>query len=97
VTENGYGKRTDIAAYRSQGRGGSGIINIQTSGRNGDVIGVKQVTDDDGLILINSRGRAIRIGANGIPVIGRNTKGVRLITLDPDEKVVGVARLAEKD
>jgi DNA gyrase subunit A len=97
VTENGFGKRTDNAAYRTQGRGGSGIINIQTSGRNGDVVGVKQVTDDDGLILINSHGRAIRIGANGIPVIGRNTKGVRLITLDPDEKVVGVARLAEKD
>jgi len=93
----GFGKRTDNAAYRTQGRGGSGIINIKTPARNGDVIGIKQVTDDDGLILINSHGRAIRIGANGIPVIGRNTKGVRLITLDPDEKVVGVARLAEKD
>ncbi len=97
VTEHGFGKRTDNAAYRTQGRGGSGIINIKTPARNGDVIGIKQVTDDDGLILINSHGRAIRIGANGIPVIGRNTKGVRLITLDPDEKVVGVARLAEKD
>jgi len=97
VTENGYGKRTDVAAYRSQGRGGSGIINIQTPSRNGNVVGIKQVLDEDDLILINSRGRAIRIGANGIPVIGRNTKGVRLISLDPDEKVVGVARLAEKD
>ena len=97
VTENGYGKRTDIAAYRAQGRGGSGIINIQTPPRNGNVVGIKQVTDEDDLILINSRGRTLRIGANGIPVIGRNTKGVRLISLEPDEKVVGVARLAEKD
>ena len=97
VTENGDGKRTDIAAYRVQGRGGSGIINIQTPPRNGNVVGIKQVTDEDDLILINSRGRTLRIGANGIPVIGRNTKGVRLISLEPDEKVVGVARLAEKD
>jgi len=97
VTENGYGKRTNIAEYRAQGRGGSGIINIQTTPRNGNVAGIKQVTDEDDLILINNRGRLIRIGANGIPIIGRNTKGVRLITLESEEKVVGVARLAEKD
>jgi len=97
VTENGYGKRTSIAEYRAQGRGGSGIINIQTTPRNGNVVGIKQVTDEDDLILINNRGRLIRIGANGIPIIGRNTKGVRLITLESEEKVVGVARLAEKD
>ena len=97
VTENGYGKRTNITEYRAQGRGGSGIINIQTTPRNGNVVGIKQVTDEDDLILINNRGRLIRIGANGIPIIGRNTKGVRLITLESEEKVVGVARLAEKD
>jgi len=97
VTENGYGKRTNIAEYRAQGRGGSGIINIQTTPRNGNVVGIKQVTDEDDLILINNRGRLIRIGANGIPIIGRNTKGVRLITLESEGKVVGVARLAEKD
>ena len=97
VTENGYGKRTNITEYRAQGRGGSGIINIQTTPRNGNVVGIKQVTDEDDLILINNRGRLIRIGANGIPIIGRNTKGVRLITLESEEKVVGIARLAEKD
>jgi DNA gyrase subunit A len=97
VTEHGYGKRTSIAEYRSQGRGGSGIINIQTTPRNGNVVGIKQVIDEDDLILINNRGRLIRIGANSIPIIGRNTKGVRLITLESEEKVVGVARLAEKD
>lgn len=97
VTENGYGKRTEISAYRPQGRGGSGIINIQTPPRNGDVVGVKQVSDEDDLILINNRGRMIRISANSIPIIGRNTKGVRLFAVGPEEKVVGVARLAEKD
>jgi DNA gyrase subunit A len=97
VTENGYGKRTDAAAYRGQGRGGSGIINIQTPARNGDVVGVIQVTDDDDIILINNHGRTIRTSAKSIPVIGRNTRGVRLISLDSEEKVVGVGRLAEKD
>jgi len=97
VTENGYGKRTEISAYRPQGRGGKGIINIQTPPRNGDVVGVKQVSDEDDLILINNRGRMIRISANSIPIIGRNTKGVRLFAVGPEEKVVGVARLAEKD
>ncbi|MCD6353174.1 MAG: DNA gyrase subunit A, partial [Proteobacteria bacterium] len=96
VTENGYGKRTDVSAYRTQGRGGSGVINIQTTPRNGNVVGIKQVTDKDDLILICSRGKIIRMGANGIPVIGRNTMGVRLITLAPDEKVVDVAK-AEKE
>jgi DNA gyrase subunit A len=97
VTENGFGKRTDAAAYRAQGRGGSGIINIQTPARNGDVVGVIQVTDDDDIILINNRGRTIRTSAKSIPVVGRNTKGVRLISLDSEEKVVGLGRLAEKD
>lgn len=97
VTENGYGKRTDVSAYRVQGRGGSGVINIQTPPRNGNVVGIKQVTEDDDLILISSKGKIIRIGANGIPVIGRITKGVRLISLAHDVKVVGVARVAEKE
>jgi len=96
VTENGYGKRTDVSAYRPQGRGGSGVINIQTTPRNGNVVGMKQVTDKDDLILICGHGKIIRMGANGIPVIGRNTKGVRLISLGDDEKVVGVAK-AEKE
>jgi DNA gyrase subunit A len=95
VTENGYGKRTDVAAYRAQRRGGSGVINIQTTARNGDVVGVKQVNDNHDLILICSQGRIIRMATSGIPVIGRNTQGVRLITLDEGEKVVGVA-IAEK-
>jgi DNA gyrase subunit A len=97
VTEHGYGKRTDVSAYRPQGRGGSGVINIQTPPRNGNVVGIKQVTEDDDLMLISIGGKIIRMGAPGIPVIGRITKGVRLITLAPDAKVVAIARLAEKE
>jgi len=95
VTENGYGKRTEVAAYRFQGRGGSGVINIQTTPRNGNVVGVKQITGDEDVILICSHGRIIRMASSSVPVIGRNTKGVRLITLEEGEKVVGVA-LAQK-
>jgi DNA gyrase subunit A len=97
VTEHGYGKRTDVSAYRTQGRGGGGVINIQTPPRNGNVVGIKQVTEDDDLMLISNGGKIIRMAALGIPVIGRITKGVRLITLSPDEKVVALARLAEKE
>ncbi len=95
VTENGYGKRTDVAAYRAQGRGGSGVINIQTTPRNGNVVGIKQVNDNHDLILICSHGRIIRMATSGIPIIGRNTQGVRLISLHEGEKVVGVA-IADK-
>ena len=97
VTENGFGKRTDTDEYRIQGRGGSGIITIKTTDRNGSVIGVKKVTDDDDVMLISDKGKIIRLKMRGISVIGRNTQGVRLIHLEPGEKVVGLAKLAEKD
>ncbi|MBN2466523.1 MAG: DNA gyrase subunit A [Deltaproteobacteria bacterium] len=96
VTQKGYGKRTSMSAYRVQGRGGSGIINIQTPPRNGNVVGIKQVSGNDDVILIGSRGKIIRMAASGIPVVGRNTKGVRLISLDEGENVVDIAR-AEKE
>ena len=97
VTENGYGKRTDVEEYRVQSRGGSGIITVKTTDRNGSVVGVKQVTDDDDLMLISSGGKIIRLKIKGISVMGRNTQGVRLIHLDQNEKVVAFAKLAEKD
>ena len=96
VTENGYGKRTEVSAYRPQGRGGSGVINIQTTNRNGNVVGIKQVNDNHDAILICSGGRIIRMATSGIPVIGRNTQGVRLITLGKGEKVVAIA-IAEQE
>ncbi|MGV8176548.1 MAG: DNA gyrase subunit A [Candidatus Bilamarchaeaceae archaeon] len=85
VSENGYGKRTSFEEYRGQNRGGLGIINIKTEGRNGAVIGAKAVDDTDEIILLSTKGQAIRIPASGISVIGRNTQGVRLMRLQEEE------------
>jgi DNA gyrase subunit A len=97
VTENGYGKRTEIEEYRVQSRGGVGIINIQTSERNGRVVGIALVYDDDELLLISQQGKILRMAAQDVRTIGRATQGVRLIDIDPEDKVVSVARLAEKE
>ena len=97
VTENGYGKGTDAEEYRLQSRGGSGIITIKATDRNGPVVGVKQVTGDDDVMLITNQGKIIRLKVKEISVMGRNTQGVRLIHLDPGEKVVAFAKLAEKE
>ena len=97
VTENGFGKRTQAMEYRPQSRGGMGIITIKTTQRNGSVVGVFQVNEDDQLMLITDTGRIIRIRANDISVIGRNTQGVKLIEVEPAERVVGVARLEEQE
>ncbi len=95
VTENGYGKRTEEAEYRVQGRGGKGIITMKTTDRNGLVVGALQVKDDDGIMVITNRGMLIRMLTKDISVIGRNTQGVRLISLESaEEKVVGIARVA---
>jgi DNA gyrase subunit A len=95
IAERGYGKRSNAFEYRRQSRGGKGIITIKTSERNGNVVGVKQVTEEDNLMIITSKGKIIRIAVHKISVIGRNTKGVRLISVEDDERVVGVTRLAE--
>ena len=97
ITENGFGKRTNTSEYRIQGRGGLGIITIRTTARNGNVIGMKQVTNDDEVMFITNHGNIIRIKISGISLIGRNTQGVKLIGVKKDEKVVGIARLAEKE
>ena len=97
VTENGYGKRTELEEYREQSRGGKGIINIKTSERNGRVVGVRRLTADEQVILITEKGMIIRIDTAGISLIGRNTQGVRLIQLEEGDHLVSVARLAEKD
>lgn len=95
ICANGYGKRTDLADYRSQGRGGKGVISIQTSGRNGPVVAACAVKDNSGFMLITSVGKIIRVNVCDLSVIGRNTQGVRLIDLEEGETVVAVARLAE--
>jgi DNA gyrase subunit A len=97
VTEQGFGKRTELDEYRLQSRGGLGIINIQASDRNGKVIGVAQVTDDDELMLITQQGKILRMASKGIRTIGRATQGVRLIDIEGDDRAVSIARLAESD
>jgi DNA gyrase subunit A len=97
VTEKGYGKRTPTGDYRRQARGGKGILTIKTSERNGPVVYTCQVTDSDQLMIITEKGKIIRLRASEISVIGRNTQGVRLINLEEDEKVVGVAKVVEED
>ena len=97
VAQNGYGKRTELEEYRLQSRGGIGIINIQTSERNGKVVGIVQVGDDDELMLITQQGKILRMASKDIRTIGRSTQGVRLIDIEGDDRAVSIARLAEKD
>lgn len=95
VTENGYGKRTPFEAYPLQRRGGQGVINIITSDRNGPVVRIKAVGDEDELMLMSSKGIAIRVPVEGISVIGRNTQGVRLMKLGQGDGVCAVERIIE--
>ena len=97
VTEHGYGKRTELDEYRVQSRGGVGIINIQTSERNGRVVGMAAVHDEDEFMLITQQGKILRTVARDIRTIGRATQGVRLIEIDADDRVVSLARLAERE
>jgi DNA gyrase subunit A len=97
VTEQGFGKRTELEEYRLQSRGGVGIINIQASDRNGKVIGVAQVSDVDELMLITQPGKILRMASKDIRTIGRATQGVRLIDIEGDVRAVSLARLAESD
>ena len=95
VTENGYGKRTDLEQYRVQSRGGVGIINIQTTRRNGCVAGITYVGDEDELMLITQQGKVLRMETRHIRPIGRSTQGVRLIEIDEQDLVVSLACLPE--
>jgi DNA gyrase subunit A len=97
VCEKGFGKRTVSTDYPTKNRGGKGVITIKTTERNGKVVGLRLVTDDDDLMLITSSGKLIRMPVDGIPTIGRNTQGVRLIRLEGDEAVVAMERMAEKE
>lgn len=96
VTENGFGKRTKTEEYRTQARGGKGILTIKTSERNGPVVYAYQVADHDQLMIITEHGKIIRLRVADISVIGRNTQGVKLIDLGDGEKVVGVAKVVEE-
>lgn len=97
VTENGYGKRTDIDEYRTQTRGGKGIINIKTTEKIGGVVNVFMVDDTDELMLVGTSGNIIRIKTSDVRIIGRSTQGVRLIHLAEGDKLAAVAKLAERE
>ena len=96
-TENGYGKRTSFEEHRLQGRGGSGIIAIRTSERNGEVVAAHAVREDESLMLITAQGKMIRMNIADISVIGRATQGVRLINLDKDDRLVSATRVDHAD
>jgi DNA gyrase subunit A len=97
VAQNGYGKRTEVEEYRLQSRGGVGIINIQTSDRNGKVVGVAFVHDDDQVMIISQQGMILRMRAGDTRKIGRVTQGVRLIGMDEGDMVVSIAKLGDQD
>jgi DNA gyrase subunit A len=97
LCEKGYGKRTGFDEYRIQRRGGTGVHNIKTSDRNGKLIAMKEVKDDDDIIMGTSNGMVVRIPVKSIRVIGRNTQGVRLISLQANDKLVSVARVIHED
>jgi DNA gyrase subunit A len=97
VAENGFGKRSAAEEYRLTARGGKGIITMKTTVKTGRVVVVQQVTEDDQLMLVTNKGKIIRMHIKDIRVIGRNTQGVRLIELEEGERVVSLARLAEKE
>jgi DNA gyrase subunit A len=97
VTEHGYGKRTAVEEYRSQSRGGKGVIALKVTEKTGRVVGVSQVAETDEVMLVTDGGKIIRLGMGDLRVIGRNTQGVRLIGLAEKERLVSIARLAEKE
>ncbi len=97
ICENGYGKRTNVEEFRSQSRGGKGIIAIDASDRNGDVVDLDLVEESDSIVVITNRGQIIRTRVGEVRLAGRNTQGVRIIRLDDGEKVVGVEPMAEPD
>ncbi len=93
ATENGFGKRTILSEYRTSGRGGSGVISIQVTARNGNVVGAVQVSDDEEIMLITDQGTLVRIRAAEVSTIGRNTQGVRLVRLHQHEKLIAIQRI----
>jgi DNA gyrase subunit A len=97
VTENGFGKRSPVEDYRLQSRGGKGIITVKTTTRNGKLAGTQQITDQDEVMLITDKGKIIRLRCGEIRLSSRNTQGVKLIELEAGERVMAVARLAERE
>jgi DNA gyrase subunit A len=96
VTERGFGKRTAVEEYRTQGRGGKGIINVKTTEKNGKVVSIMRVQEDADILVMTANGKLIRVRSQDIRAVGRATQGVRLINLDEDDKVTA-ATLVEPE
>ena len=96
VTDKGFGKRTQLDEYPVQGRGGMGVITIKCNEKIGLVIGVEQVIENDEILVITSDGNIVRMRVNEISVIGRNTQGVRVVSLKDDNRVVCIEKLVEE-
>ena len=97
VCENGYGKRTPVSEYRKQSRGGKGIYTIKVTERNGGVVGICRVDDNDHIMIMTSQGKLVRFAVADLGVIGRHTQGVRLMTLSEDEKVNSIGRVPREE
>ena len=97
ATRNGYGKRTTVEDFRPQGRGGQGLIAIQTSARNGPLVGAALVREEDEIMLITDGGTLVRTRVHEVPVLSRNTQGVKLISLAEEERLVGLAPVVEEN
>lgn len=97
VSENGYGKRTDVTEFPTKGRGGQGVIGMQTSERNGSLVGAVQVLDGEEIMLISNQGTMVRTRVDEVSVLSRNTQGVRVIKLKPNEVMQGLERIQESD
>jgi len=95
ITENGYGKRTDLVEYPAKSRATKGVVSIKVSERNGKVVGAVQVEEQDEMMLITDNGTLVRTRVNEVSVIGRNTQGVRIIRTAEDEHVVALQRIDE--
>ncbi|MEQ9309767.1 MAG: DNA gyrase subunit A [Balneolaceae bacterium] len=97
ISENGYGKRSLVDDYREQSRGGKGVITLKITPKTGNLIALKEVTDNDDLMIITERGKVIRMSCGGIRTMGRNTQGVRIMRLDSDGAIAAVTRVVNED
>ena len=97
VSENGYGKRTEVTEFPTKGRAGQGVIGMQCSDRNGLLVGATQVFDGDEIMLISDQGTLVRTHTDQIGILGRNTQGVRLIRVADNESLIGIERIAETE
>ena len=97
ISENGYGKRSLVDDYREQSRGGKGVITLKTTPKTGGLIALKEVSDQDDLMVITQRGKVIRMNCGSIRTMGRNTQGVRIMRLDSDGSIAAVTRVVNED